>query len=135
MRRLTRNLVVLLILVGLFSYLLLPGLIENQLASRLQTAFGTPTKPSVEVSSNFPPLMLLGRIDEVQVTMDQASLQGAILYNTSADLQGVEVSVPQLVQGNISVTTSSCSLSVEAPPIFIDQNQACLEYLGLAPGY
>lgn len=135
MRRLTRNLVVLLILVGLFSYLLLPGLIENQLASRLQTAFGAPTKPSVEVSSNFPPLMLLGRIDEVQVTMDQASLQGAILYNTSADLQGVEVSVPQLVQGNISVTTSSCSLSVEAPPIFIDQNQACLEYLGLAPGY
>jgi len=135
MRRLTRNLIVLLILVGLFSYLLLPGLIENQLASRLQTAFGTPTKPSVEVSSNFPPLMLLGRIDEVQVTMDQASLQGAILYNTSADLQGVEVSVPQLVQGNISVTTSSCSLSVEAPPIFIDQNQACLEYLGLAPGY
>ena len=79
--------------------------------------------------------MLLGRIDEVQVTMDQASLQGAILYNTSAELQGVEVSVPQLVQGNISVTTSSCSLSVEAPPIFIDQNQACLEYLGLAPGY
>ena len=135
MRRLTRNLVVLLILVGLFSYLLLPGLIENQLASRLQTAFGTPTKPSVEVSSNFPPLMLLGRIDEVRVTMDQASLQGAILYNTSADLQDVEVSVPQLVQGNISVTTSSCSLSVEAPPIFIDQNQACLEYLGLAPGY
>lgn len=135
MRRLTRNLVVLLILVGLFSYLLLPGLIENQLASRLQTAFGAPTKPSVEVSSNFPPLMLLGRIDEVRVTMDQASLQGAILYNTSADLQDVEVSVPQLVQGNISVTTSSCSLSVEAPPIFIDQNQACLEYLGLAPGY
>lgn len=135
MRRLTRNLVVLLILVGLFSYLLLPGLIENQLASRLQTAFGAPTKPSVEVSSNFPPLMLLGRIDEVRVTMDQASLQGAILYNTSADLQDVEVSVPQLIQGNISVTTSSCSLSVEAPPIFIDQNQACLEYLGLAPGY
>lgn len=135
MRSLTRNLIVLLILVGLFSYLLLPGLIEGQLASRLQTAFGTPTKPSVEVSSNFPPLMLLGRIDEVQVTMDQASLQGAILYNTKADLRGVEVSVPQLIQGNLEVSTNSCSLSVEAPPILIDQNQACLDYLGLGAGY
>jgi hypothetical protein len=135
MRRLTRNLIVLLVLVGLFSYLILPGLIEGQIANKLQTSFGTPTKPDVEVSSNFPPLMLLGRMDEVEVTMDQANLQGAILYNTTADLQDVEVSVPQLVQGNLDVTTTSCSLNVEAPPISITENQACLGYLGLASGY
>jgi hypothetical protein len=135
-RRLTRNLIVLLGLVGLFSYLILPALIEGQIASRLQTAFGTPTKPDVEVSSNFPPLMLLGRIDEVTVKMDQANLQGAILYNTTADLQGVEISLPQLVQGNLDVTTTSCSLSVESPPISITENQACLGYLGLgSAGY
>ena len=131
----TRNLIVLLVLLGLFSYLILPALIEDQLARRLQTAFGTPTKPAVDVSSTFPPTMLLGHIDRVRVTMDQASLQGAVLYNTRADLRGVEISLPQLVQGNLDVTTTSCSLSVESPPISITENQACLDYLGLAAGY
>jgi hypothetical protein len=65
----------LLVLVGVFSYLILPALIEGQIANRLQTAFGTPSKPDVQVSSNFPPLMLLGRIDEVRVTMEQANLR------------------------------------------------------------
>jgi hypothetical protein len=134
-RRLTRNLLVLLVLVGVFSYLILPGLIEGQIANRLQTAFGTPTKPDVEVSSGFPPLMLLGRIDEVRVTMDQANLQGAILYNTKADLEGVEISLPQLAQGDLDVSATSCSLSVESPPISITENQACLGYLGLASSY
>jgi hypothetical protein len=89
----------------------------------------------VEVSSNFPPLMLLGRIDQVTVTMDQANLQGVTVYNTTAELQGVEISLPQLVQGNLDVTTTSCSLNVEAPPISITETQACLGYLGLAPSY
>jgi hypothetical protein len=135
MRRLTRNLIVLLVLMGAFSYLLLPGLVEGQIANRLQTSFGTPTKPDVEVSSGFPPLMLLGRIDEVRVTMDQANLQGAILYNTKADLEGVEISLPQLAQGDLDVSATSCSLSVESPPISITENQACLGYLGLASSY
>jgi hypothetical protein len=130
-----RKLVVILVLVVLFLYLVLPLVIESLIAWRLQTAFGTQTKPDVEVSSNFPPEMLLGRIDRVQVTMDQASLQGATLYNTRADLRGVSVSVPSLIDGNLAIETESCSLSVDAPPIFIDQNQACLSYLGLGAGY
>jgi hypothetical protein len=93
-RSLAKSLVVLLILVGLFSYLILPGLIEDQIAGRLQTAIGTPTKPVVTVSSRLPLMMLLGRFDRVQVSMD-----------------------------------------VEAPPIFINQNQACLNYLGLGTLY
>ena len=132
---LTRKLIVVLVLVGLFSYLILPRLIEDQLARRLQTAFGTPTKPDVNVSSTFPPAMLLGHIGEIKVTMDQANLQGAVLYNTTADLKGVDVSVPQLLQGDLTVETESCSLNVESPPVFIDQNQACLSYLGLVSGY
>jgi hypothetical protein len=79
--------------------------------------------------------MLLGHIDRIRVTMEQASLQGAILYNTRADLQGVEISLPQLVQGNLDVTTTSCSLNVESPPISITENQTCLGYLELAAGY
>jgi hypothetical protein len=113
----------------------LPLVIESLIAWRLQTAFGTPTKPDVEVSSNFPPMMLLGRMDRVQVTMDQASLQGVAVYNAQADLKDVKVSVPSLLEGNPTIETQSCSLSTETPPIFIDQNQACLNYLGLGAGY
>ena len=130
-----RKLVVLLVLVVLVLYLVLPLVIESLIAWRLQTAFGTPTKPEVEVSSNFPPMMFLGRFDSVQVRMDQASLQGVLLYNASADLKGVSVSVPSLINGSLAIETESCSLSVDAPPIFIDQNQACLNYLGLGAGY
>jgi hypothetical protein len=131
MSRLTRTLVALLVLGGLFSYLVLPGLIENQLAQRLQVAFGAPTKPIVEVSSSFPPELLLGRIDRIQVRADQISLQGVALYNARADLKGVNVSVSSLLEGNPIIETQRCSLSVEAPAVLINQNEACLTYLGL----
>jgi hypothetical protein len=130
-----RKVVLLLVLGVLLLYLVLPLVMESLIAWRLQTAFGTPTKPEVEVSSNFPPMMLLGRIDRIQVTMDQATLQGAALYNAEADLKGVNVSVPSLLGGNPTIETQSCSLSAEAPAFFIDQNQACLNYLGLGAGY
>ena len=131
MRGLAKKLVVLIALGGLFSYLVLPGLIENQLADRLQGVLGAPTKPDVEVSSSFPPEMLLGRIDRIQVRTDQMSLQGVALYNAQADLRGVNVSVPSLVEGNPIIETQSCSFSVEVPAVLINQNQACLSYLGL----
>jgi hypothetical protein len=130
-RGLVKKLIVVLVLGGLFSYLLLPGLIENQLAQRLQGAFGAPTKPVVEVSSHFPPKLLLGRIDRIQMRIDQGSLQGVPLYNAQADLRGVNVSVPSLLEGNLIIETQSCSLSVEVPAVLINQNQACLRYLGL----
>jgi hypothetical protein len=133
MRGLTIKLAALIALGGIFSYLVLPGLIENQLADRLQGALGAPTKPDVEVSSSFPPEMLLGRIDRIQVRTDQMSLQGVPLYNAQADLRGVDVSVPSLLEGNPIIETQSCSLSVEAPAVLINQNQACLGYLGLGP--
>src|SRR5215211_3865868 len=131
MRGFASKLVVLLILVGAFSYLVLPGFVENQIAQRLQVAFGTPTKPDVQVTSNFPPEMLLGRIDRIQVSMPQGSLQGIAIYNAKFDLSGVQVSVPSLIQGYPRIQTQSCSLSVEAPAVLINQPQACLNYLGL----
>jgi hypothetical protein len=109
----------------------LPGLIENQLAQRLQVAFGAPTKPEVEVFSSFPPELLLGRIDRIQVRIDQGSLQGVALYNARVDLRGVKVSVASLLEGYPRIESQSCSLSVEAPAVLINQNQACLSYLGL----
>ena len=131
MSGLGRILVVLVVLGGLFSYLVLPGLIEDQAAQRLQVAFGAPTKPDVELSSSFPPELLLGRIDRIQVRVEQGSLQGVALYNAQVDLRGVKVSVPSLFEGYPIIETQSCSLSVEAPPVLINQNQVCLSYLGV----
>src|SRR5215210_2586681 len=74
-----RKLLILLVLVVLFLYLVLPLVLESLIASSVQTAlegttFERPTKPDVEVSSTyFPPKMLLGRIDRVEVTIDQNS--------------------------------------------------------------
>jgi LmeA-like phospholipid-binding/zinc-ribbon domain len=130
-----RKLLLLLVLVGLFLFLVLPVLLESLLAWKLQTAFGTPTKPDVQVSSNFPPELLLGRIDRIQVRMDQANLQGIAVYNAQTDLKDVKVSVPSLLEGNLTIETQSCSIRAQTPPIFVTQNQACLGYLGLGAGY
>lgn len=133
MRGPVTKLLILIALVGLFSYLVLPGVVEDQLAQRLQGALGAPTQPDVEVSSNFPPEMLLGRIDRVQMSTDQMILQGVAFYDARADLRGVNVSVLSLIEGSPRIETQSCSLSAEAPAVYIDQNQACLSYLGLDP--
>ena len=127
--------VALLVLGVLLLYLVLPLVLESLIAWRLQTALGTPTRPNVEVSSNFPPELLLGRIDRIQVRMEQVTLQGAVLYNAEADLKGVNVSVASLIGGNPTIETQSCSLSAEAPAFLINQNEACLSYLGLGAGY
>ena len=133
MRSFTIKLVVLLALGGLFPYLVLPGLIESQLAGRMQAAFGAPTKPDVEVSSSFPPEVLLGRIDRIQVRTDQMSLQGVVLYDGRADLRGAKVSVSSLLEESPSIETRRCTMSVESPAVSIDENQQCLGYLGLCP--
>ena len=127
MRGFATKLAVMLVLGGLFCYLALPGLIENQLAGRLQAAFGATTEPNVEVSSNFPPELLLGRIDRIQVK----GLQSSAFYNAQADLRDASVSVPSLLEGDPRIVARECSLSIEAPAMFIDQDQACLGYLGL----
>jgi hypothetical protein len=132
MKGFATKLVALLVLGGLFCYLVLPGIVEGQLANRLQAAYGTPTKPDVEVSSSFAPELLLGRIDQIQVSMDQISVQGIPLYNAQANLTGVNVTVASLLEGNPTIEAQGCSLSVEAPALSIEQSELCLSYLGLS---
>jgi hypothetical protein len=133
MRSLVTRFVLLAILVGLFSYLVLPGLVEGQISQRLQESAGTPTAPEVSVSSSFPPEMLLGRIDRVRVSADQMSLQGVAFYDARADLRGVSVSLSSLLEGSPRIEARSCYLGAAAPPVQIDDNRTCLGYLGLAP--
>jgi hypothetical protein len=133
MRGLATKFVLLAILVGLFSYLVLPGLVEGQISRSLQESAGTPTAPEVSVSSGFPPEMLLGRIDRVRVSADQMSLQGVAFYDARADLRGVSVSLSSLLEGSPKIEARSCYLGAAAPPVQIDDNRTCLGYLGLAP--
>ena len=131
MRGCVTKLVIPLVLVGLLSYVVLPSLVEDQISRRLQESIGAPTRPEVEVSSSFPPEMLLGRIDRVRVRSDEMNLQGVAFYDARADLRGVSVSLPSLLEGSPKIETRSCSLGATAPAVQIDQNQACLGYLGL----
>ena len=66
-------LVVLLVVAGLFSYVALPGVIENQLAGILQERLGLQEKPEIEDSSDFPPELLLGRGDRLRPRTDKIS--------------------------------------------------------------
>jgi hypothetical protein len=100
------KLVILLVLGGLLLYLVLPLVIESLIAGSVQTALDTPTKPDVEVISNFPPMMLFGRIDSVQVT----GLPDP--YNARADVKDVSVYVPSLIYGNPSIKAESCSPAI-----------------------
>jgi hypothetical protein len=77
--------------------------------------------------------MLLGRIDRVRVSSDQMSLQGVAFYDARANLGGVSVSLPSLLEGSFRIEARSCSLGASAPPVQIDESQACLGYLGLGP--
>jgi hypothetical protein len=96
------KLVVLLVLGVLFLYLVLPPVMESLIAWRLPTELRTSTK--VEVRSDFPPMMLLGRIDQVQVSSDQI---GAY-YDARVKLSDVSVSVPSLIVGNLEYETERC---------------------------
>ncbi len=133
MRGCATKLVIPLVLLGIFSYVLLPGLVEDQIARRLQASIGASTEPEVEVSSSFPPEMLLGRIDRVSVSSERMSLQGVAFYDARANLGGVSVSLPSLLEGSFRVEARSCSLGAAAPPVQIDESRACLGYLGLGP--
>jgi hypothetical protein len=115
----------LVVLAGLFCYLVLPGVIEDRLALRLQGALGLPAKPDVEVSSSFPPELLVGRIDRVR--MDAGSAR--------ADVRGASVSVPSLLlRGEPVLRADSCSMVVEVPGASAQQYLDCRGYLGLSGG-
>ncbi len=133
MRGCVTKLVIPLILVGLLSYVVLPSLVEDQISRRLQESIGAPTKPEVEVSSSFPPEMLLGRIDRVSVSSERMSLQGVAFYEAHANLGGVSLSLPSLLEGSFRIEARSCSLGASTPPMQIDESRACLGYLGLGP--
>lgn len=106
---------ILLVVVGLFSYLALPGLIESRIATNLQERYELEEKPKVEVSSGFPPELLLGRIDRIKVRIDQLRREGILLRDVRMNLEEVDISVPSLWQGELEREIQAASLVAEAP--------------------
>ncbi len=133
MRGLAMALVALSVLAGLFSYLMLPAVIEDRLSQRLQEGLGLPAEPDVEVSSSFPPELLVGRVDRIEVGADRVSLLGLALGGARMELRGVNVSLAGLLlRGDLGVEAQGCSLSAEVPAVSIDrEGQECLAYAGL----
>ena len=125
MRGFIKLLVAFLVVAGLFSYLVLPSLVESQLAGLLQTQLGLATEPEVEVSSDFPPEMLLGRVDRIEATTDEIIQQDLTFSNVRVDLEGLQVPVLSLLQGDVQIESESCSLTAEVPPLALD----CSGYL------
>ena len=107
---------VILILAGLSVYLLLPGIIESRLAASLRESYGLEEEPTVEVSSNFPPELLLGRMDRIEVRMDSFVQEGIRLRDVRVDLRGVDASVRSLLSGgDLERETRAVSLVARVP--------------------
>jgi hypothetical protein len=100
-RGLATALVALSVLAGLFSYLVLPAVIEDRLSQRLQEGLGLPAEPDVEVSSSFPPEMLVGCVERIEVGADRVSLLGLALGGARMKLRGVNVSLAVLLRGTL----------------------------------
>jgi hypothetical protein len=102
----------------LVLYLVPPLVIESLIAGRVQTALGTQTKPDVKVSSDFPPMMLLGRISRVEVSLEQITItqpDGDVVthFDPVVNMSGVSVSVPSLIVGELKYEAESCFVQAQ----------------------
>lgn len=106
---------VLLLFAGIFVYALLPGVVENRISANLQGRYGLEEEPAVDVSSSFPPELLLGRIDLVEVHIDRMTRGGVALRDVRVDLEDVDVSVRSLLEGNVEREIGYAALRAEVP--------------------
>ncbi len=108
-------------LVSLFSYLMLPGLIESRLAANLEERYELEQEPEVEVFSDFPPELLLGRIDRIEVRVDRPAPGGILLPDLRVNLEDVDVPVRSLWRGDLEREIPTGSLAVEVPAESIEE--------------
>ena len=106
---------VLLLLVGIFVYAMLPGVVGNRISANLQGRYGLEEEPTVEVSSSFPPELLLGRIDRVEASIDRLTRGGVALRDVRVDLEDVDVSVRSLLGGDIEREIGYAALRADVP--------------------
>lgn len=127
------GLAVVFLLIVVLACAVLPTLIESRIAANLKERYGLAEGPVVKVSSEFPPELLLGRADQVEVWIGSFTKEGIRLRNLHVDMEYVDVSIPGLLQGGLEREIRSGSLTAEVPEESI--NQYLLENeLGLEGG-
>jgi hypothetical protein len=103
------------LLVGVFAYAVLPALIEARLAANLKERYELEEEPTVEVYSNFPAKLLLGRIDRIEVHMNSYTREGILLRDLRMNLEDVDVSILSPLRGNPERDIQGASLVAEVP--------------------
>ena len=83
--------------VALFSYLMLPRLIESRLAADLKEQYGLKEEPAVEVYSSFPPELLVGRTERIELQVDRFVEEVVLLRDLHINLEEVDISVRSLL--------------------------------------
>src|SRR5215467_7109651 len=73
-------------------------LAEDQIASRIATAYNLPADPGVSITG-FPFLtqVLTGNYQQIDVTADQVQANGATLHDLNVHLTGVHATISQLL--------------------------------------
>ncbi len=82
-------------------------LAEDQVASRIATAYGLPADPGVSITG-FPFLtqVVSGNYQQIDVTADQIQADGATLHDLNVQLTGVHATISQLLGSGSSTVTA-----------------------------
>jgi hypothetical protein len=82
-------------------------LAEDQISSRIATAYGLPTDPGVSISG-FPFLtqVVSGNYQQINVTADQIQADGATLHDLNVHLTGVHATLGQVLGSGTSTVTA-----------------------------
>lgn len=96
-------LVVLLVVIDRIALVLA----EDQISSRIATAYGLPTDPSVSITG-FPFLtqVVSGDYQQINVTASQVQADGATLHDLNVQLTGVHASISQVLGSGTSMVTA-----------------------------
>jgi len=102
-------LIALVILVVLFIAVDRIGVVlaEDQIASRIATAYNLPTDPGVSITG-FPFLtqVVTGNYRQIDVTADQVQADGATLHDLNVHLTGMHATISQLLGSGTSTVTA-----------------------------
>jgi len=102
-------LIALAILVVLFIAIDRIGVVlaEDQIASRIATAYNMPTDPGVSITG-FPFLtqVVTGNYQQIDVTASQVQADGATLHDLNVHLTGVHATIGQLLSSGSSTVTA-----------------------------
>src|SRR5215469_7748456 len=102
-------LIALVVLVVLFVAVDRIGLVlaEDQVSSRIATAYNLPTDPGVSISG-FPFLtqVVSGNYQQIGVTADEIQTNGVTLHDLNVHLTGVHATISQILGSGASTVTA-----------------------------